>query len=399
MNPVLRVAVFLLTMTTVMVGAHYYLYSRWVRPFSNTARTRRNSFTVAGIGLLTMVGAIFLSRKLEGTEWVTPLAFLGFGYMGVLFVAMVVTAGIHAFRAIYFFVLTKAAAAEHSSIDLNRRHFLTRTAAATSMVVTTGASAKSFHQASMAPTKNQLDVRIKNLPAALEGFRLVQLSDVHIGPTLRKDFLWDVVRRVNAQKPDLVAITGDLVDGSVRQLGEHVAPLGALEATHGVYFTTGNHEYYSGADQWITYLRSLNIRVLRNECVTVTHQGAPLDILGVDDWKAKVFGGDHGHDLKKALTDHNPAHPSILLAHQPKAIFEAAEAGMDLVLSGHTHGGQIFPFNFLVQLVQPYLEGLHRHGDHTQIFVHRGTGYWGIPMRLGTEAEIVTLRLIRDLNS
>ena len=399
MNPVLRVAVFLLTMTSVMIGAHYYLYSRWVRPFSNTARTRRTSFAVAGIGLLTMVSAIYLSRKLEGTEWVTPLAYLGFGYMGVLFIAMVVTAGIHAFRAIYFFVLTKAAVAQHSSIDLNRRHFLTRTAAATSMVVTTGASGKSFHQASMAPTKNQLDVRMKDLPAAPEGFRLVQLSDVHIGPTLRQDFLWDVVRRVNAQKPDLVAITGDLVDGSVRQLGEHVAPLGDLEATHGVYFTTGNHEYYSGADQWITYLRSLNIRVLRNECVTVTHQGAPLDILGVDDWKAKVFGGDHGHDLKKALKGHNPAHPSILLAHQPKAIFEAAEAGMDLVLSGHTHGGQIFPFNFLVQLVQPYLEGLHRHGDHTQIFVHRGTGYWGIPMRLGTEAEIVTLRLTRDLNS
>ena len=123
MNPVLRVAVFLLTMTSVMIGAHYYLYSRWVRPFSNTARTRRISFAVAGIGLLTMVSAIYLSRKLEGTEWVTPLAYLGFGYMGVLFIAMVVTAGIHAFRAIYFFALTELPPLEHASIDLNRRHF------------------------------------------------------------------------------------------------------------------------------------------------------------------------------------------------------------------------------------------------------------------------------------
>jgi hypothetical protein len=189
-----------------------------------------------------------------------------------------------------------------------------------------------------------------------------------------------------------VAITGDLVDGSVDELREQVAPLASLKSRQGVYFVTGNHEYYAGVNEWLAHLPTLGVRVLRNERVAVGDGTHTFDLAGVDDWSARGMPG-HGPDLARAVEGRDAARELVLLAHQPRAIHEAAKHGVGLQLSGHTHGGQIWPWNFAVKLQQPYVAGLARHSKDTQLYVSRGTGYWGPPMRLGAPAEITRIRL------
>jgi predicted MPP superfamily phosphohydrolase len=194
--------------------------------------------------------------------------------------------------------------------------------------------------------------------------------------------------------PDLVVITGDLVDGSVGELRDHVEPLRRLSSRHGVYFVTGNHEYYSGADAWIAELPRLGVRVLRNERVSIGQNGASFDLAGVDDASAHGFGKGHGANYARALGGLDPEREVVLLAHQPKQIMHAAPFGIGLMLSGHTHGGQIWPFGALVRLTEPYVAGLFRHDPKTQIYVSRGAGFWGPPMRLWEPAEITKIVLV-----
>jgi hypothetical protein len=242
----------------------------------------------------------------------------------------------------------------------------------------------------------RVEVALARLPRVHDGLRIVQVSDIHVGSTIGGAFVADVVRRANALGPDLVAITGDVVDGTVAELAEAVAPLGELRARHGVYFVTGNHEYFSGAEAWMTELGRLGIRVLRNERVSIGTGGVDgFDLAGVDDRSAERYGGlPHDEALARALGGRDPAREVVLLAHQPASFAGAARHGVGLQLSGHTHGGQIWPFGFIVRLSQPFLAGLHRQGA-SQIYVSRGTGYWGPPMRLGAPAEITELILRR----
>lgn len=238
----------------------------------------------------------------------------------------------------------------------------------------------------------RVEVPLPKLPAALDRTTIVQLSDVHIGPTIGKRFIERVVDKVNALEPDVIVITGDLVDGSVERLAPAAAPLAELRARYGVFFVTGNHEYYSGADAWCAHLTKLGLKVLRNERVAIGAAGQSFDLAGVDDYSAHFFGGGHGADLERALLGRDPRHAVVLLAHQPRAVVEAERAGVGLQLSGHTHGGQIWPFNYLVRLQQPVTSGLVRFG-RSLIYVSNGTGYWGPPMRLGSPAEITQLVL------
>jgi predicted MPP superfamily phosphohydrolase len=240
----------------------------------------------------------------------------------------------------------------------------------------------------------EVEVPIAGLPAAFEGFTIVQVSDVHVGPTIRRDYVTGIVDAVNRLRPDAIAITGDLVDGGVHDLAPHVAPLAGLRSAHGTFFVTGNHEYYSGAQGWIDALRGLGLRVLLNEHAVLERGGASLVIAGVTDWSAEHFIAAHRSDPAAALhgapTD---AGARILLAHQPRSAPAAAAAGVDLQLSGHTHGGQFLPWTFFVRLQQPYTAGLHRLG-RTWIYVSRGTGYWGPPKRFGAPSEITRVRLV-----
>jgi uncharacterized protein len=252
-----------------------------------------------------------------------------------------------------------------------------------------------FAQARSLPDVVEVEVPIEDLPATADGFRIVQLTDVHIGPTIRGDFLEQVVDQVNALEPDMVAITGDLVDGFVPQLREHVAPLARLRARHGAYFVTGNHEYYWDGPAWCAELERLGLTVLCNEHRVVEHEGARLLVAGATDYQASHGIPGHASDPAAARAGAPACDVDILLAHQPRTIYAAAKAGYDLQISGHTHGGQYFPMNLLVHLVQPYVAGLHLHGA-TRIYVSRGTGYWGPPMRVGAPHEITVLRLVHQ---
>jgi uncharacterized protein len=238
----------------------------------------------------------------------------------------------------------------------------------------------------------RVTVRLRRLPAALSGITMAQLSDLHVGQLIGEAEVQAVVRRVNALEPDLVVITGDLADGSPTHLGAAVAPLGALKSRYGTFFVTGNHDFYSGADPWIAYLRRLGVTALRNERVSVGRGAQSFDLAGVEDPAGGFFG--HGPDLQRALRGRDPDRELILLAHRPRQIVEATELGVGLQLSGHTHGGQFIPLSLFAPLVFPYVSGLHRRGA-TQIYVNRGTGTVGVPLRLGVPAEITLLKLRR----
>lgn len=250
----------------------------------------------------------------------------------------------------------------------------------------------------------RVDIALSGLPPALQGFTIAQLSDLHVGPTIRRGYMERVVRRVNALQADAVAITGDLVDGSVPTLREHIAPLAHLQARHGTFVVTGNHEYYAGAQAWIDELRRLGLRVLLNEHVLLRPQGAlaghggdadALLLAGVTDFHAGHFDAAHASDPVRALTGAPAATLTrVLLAHQPRSAPAAALAGFQLQLSGHTHGGQFWPWNLFVPLQQPFVAGLHRL-EGMWVYVSRGTGYWGPPKRLGAPSEITLLRLVR----
>jgi len=238
------------------------------------------------------------------------------------------------------------------------------------------------------------DIALRNLHAALEGFSIVQLSDIHVGPTIKQGYIDAIVKRVNELSPDLVVITGDLVDGSVADLTGDIAPLAQLSARHGVYVVTGNHEYYSGVDSWIAEFERLGMKVLLNRHVQLEHSGARLVLAGIADYSAELFRPSHRSDPVAALAGAPNDVPRILLAHQPRSAKAALEVGCDLQLSGHTHGGQFWPWMHFVRWQQPWVAGLQRVGE-MQIYISRGTGYWGPPLRFGAPSEISRLRLVK----
>jgi predicted MPP superfamily phosphohydrolase len=239
-----------------------------------------------------------------------------------------------------------------------------------------------------------VEIPLANLPPALQGFSIAQISDVHVGSQIKRKYVDAIVDAVNGLDPDLIAVTGDLVDGSVNDLSRHIAPLGRLSARHGAFLVTGNHEYYSGERAWTAEFRRLGLRVLLNEHVVVRHGGAPLVVAGVTDYSAHHFDPEQRSDPVAALWGAPAdAGPKILLAHQPRSAAAAATAGFDLQLSGHTHGGQFWPWNLFVRFQQPFTAGLHRL-NHLWIYISRGTGYWGPPNRFGAPSEITLLRLV-----
>ncbi|MFO0931468.1 MAG: metallophosphoesterase [Planctomycetota bacterium] len=389
MSP-LRLLVFLAVVTTVSLAVHRFFWVRLVRDVTTSSRLRRIGAVLFAALALSVPAGLTLWRFV-GAETVRPVSFVGATWAGVLFLLLVCLLGADLLRGAVRLARRKARPPA-LPVDLGRRRFLARSVAGVAGAGAAGLSTAALVEGARPPEVVEVTVPVRRLPAAFHGFRIAQLSDVHVGPLLRRPFLDDLVRRTNALAPDLVAITGDLVDGSVDDLRDVVAALADLRAPHGVWFTTGNHEYYMGADPWIAHLATLGVRTLRNTRVEVTRGGAVIDLAGIDDPTGAGFPG-HGPDLDRALEGRDPARPVVLLAHQPKQVFDAERLGVDVQLSGHTHGGQIAPFGALVRLVQPAVAGLHRFGP-TWLYVSRGAGSWGPPMRLGNPAEltVVTLR-------
>lgn len=236
------------------------------------------------------------------------------------------------------------------------------------------------------PSVKRVTVPLAKLPRAAHGFRIAVVSDIHIGPILGRAHTRRIVDTINSTSPDLVAVVGDLVDGSVADLGSAAEPLAGLRARHGSFFVTGNHEYFSGAEQWVNHVRELGLIPLENARVEM----GGFDLAGVNDIAGETEG--QGPDFVRALGDRDRSRAALLLAHQPVVIHDAVEHGVDLQLSGHTHGGQLWPGNYLAELANPTVAGLEQYGD-TQLFVSRGAGAWGPPVRVGAPADITVVEL------
>lgn len=279
-----------------------------------------------------------------------------------------------------------APAPEKAIASPSRRLFVSRIVGGTAAAVAAGTVGYGTYGVLRGPKVKRVTVPLAKLPRAAHGFRIAVVSDIHLGPILGRDFTRRVVDTVNATQPDLIAVVGDLVDGSVEHLAPAAAPLAGMRARHGAYFVTGNHEYFSGAEQWVDHVRELGLHPLRNARTELPG----FDLAGVDD----VAGEDEGKgpDFAKALGGRDRSRASVLLAHQPVVIHDAVEHGVDLQLSGHTHGGQLWPGNLIADLANPTLAGLERYGD-TQLYVTRGAGAWGPPVRVGAPSDITVVEL------
>ncbi|GHH86340.1 metallophosphoesterase [Streptomyces capitiformicae] len=279
-----------------------------------------------------------------------------------------------------------ANASNAPSLDPSRRLFVSRVVGGAVAAAAVGTVGYGTYGVVRGPKVKRVTVPLAKLPRAAHGFRIAVVSDIHLGPLLGRGFAQKVVDTINSTQPDLIAVVGDLVDGSVADLGPAAAPLAGLKARHGSYFVTGNHEYFSGAEQWVEEVRRLGLTPLENARRELPY----LDLAGVND----VAGEDEGMgpDFAKALGDRDTSRAVVLLAHQPVQIHDAVDHGVDLQLSGHTHGGQMWPVNYVAAAVNPTLVGLERYGD-TQLYVTRGAGAWGPPVRVGAPSDITVVEL------
>ncbi|MFJ3822736.1 metallophosphoesterase [Streptomyces nodosus] len=280
----------------------------------------------------------------------------------------------------------KAPAGDPGTGHPSRRLFVSRAVGGAVAAAAVGTVGYGTYGVLRGPAVKRVTVPLARLPRAAHGFRIAVVSDIHLGPVLGRGFAQRVVDTINSTQPDLIAVVGDLVDGSVKDLGPAAAPLSQLRARHGSFFVTGNHEYFSGADQWVEEVRRLGLRPLENARTELP----AFDLAGVNDLAGESEG--EGPDFAKALGDRDPARAVVLLAHQPLQIHEAVEHRVDLQLSGHTHGGQLWPGNLVAAAANPTVAGLDRYGD-TQLYVSRGAGAWGPPTRVGAPSDITVIEL------
>lgn len=384
MPRLLLIVAFVTVLLLVIVGGHLYLADQLVEAPALPQPWRSLALAVIVVGALLLIAQPLAERFLPRAQgrwiiWPASL-WIGFAFLMLLFTAAANLAQ----------MLLSPAFADASVADPTAARMWAAAIVVGALLVGSFA----VRTALRAPTLERRELRLRRWPAALDGFRIVQISDIHIGPILDRRFAAALVERCNALRPDLVAITGDLVDGHVALVGDEVEPFAHLRATHGAYFVTGNHDHYSGADDWVARVTQLGVHPLRNERVTIAHNGERFDLAGVEDHHAHLVSGTHREDLEQALDGRDAQRPVVLLAHDPLTFKAAARLGVDLQLSGHTHGGQIWPFRYLVRLSTPYVVG-HYRVNGSQLYVSRGTGFWGPAMRLFAPGEITEIVLRR----
>lgn len=367
----MNILLFGLVFSAVFVLMNLYVYKRFILKLDATKRVKHalNIFLV--INFLGLIGYILSRYVVNIPNWLYFLLSLPIGILFLLFCTALIYDASRVFLS-------------RIPISKTRRNFFKKSLDIASLTVATALSSRAMIEAKTVKLEH-VNVKIKNLK---QPYKIVQLSDIHIAGLVDATFIKSIVQRVNVLTPDIVVITGDLIDIDVSNAKDALNELKKLQAKYGIYFIVGNHEYFHGIEKIISAVKELGIRVLENENVYIGEAGTGFNLAGVYD----VFGyrtNAYIPNLHKALLDKQDA-PTVLLAHQPRFIEEVKE-GVDLMLSGHTHGGQIYPFRFLVRLLQPYIEGLHQHNENLQIYVNKGTGFWGPPMRLGASSEITEI--------
>jgi predicted MPP superfamily phosphohydrolase len=370
-----------------LVGAHLYLLERLVFDTGLPAPWRTLACVAVAVLGASLIAAPIAERTLPPARarlvaWPAAL-WMGFAFLLVLLCGA---------SDLALFVLGSPARAADGAPGAVRELAGARAAAVLAAALLLGAAG--LTSALREPRLVRVRFEIEGWPRVLDGYRIVQLSDLHFGAILGRAFAERLVARVARLAPDLIAVTGDLADGDAARLADEVAPLAKLSARDGVFFVTGNHDHYSGASAWAARAESLGMRVLRNERIAIGAGDDGFDLVGVDDHNGRLVGGG-GEDLRRALAGRDTRRPAILLAHDPSTFRRARRAGIDLQLSGHTHGGQIWPFGLAVRLLIPWVAGAHRDG-RAQLYVSRGTGFWGPPMRLFAPAEITEIALHRS---
>ncbi len=402
----MRVTTFFIFVTCIVLLIVSVIGTRGIRPLNLPQPWSRFAWAVLiTAALLTAAGPIAfrvhageVTTATRALQWA---AWLSFGFLLYAFILIVVrdAALLAARTATWFAALATASAGEvvgstaREAISPERRFFLMRATSVASLGGAALLTGLAVRRAMQDPEVVRVTVPIRNLPPALVGLTIAQISDLHVGPTIRGSDAARLVARVNSLGADLIAVTGDLIDGYVSSLRPEVAPLAQLTAPLGVHYCVGNHEYYWGIDEWLDEARRLNFNVLYNRHTMIEHpSGARIMIAGIADYSGDRFGVQHTSDPAAACEGAGQCDVRVLLAHQPRSCFGAAKAGYDLQLSGHTHGGQFYPGPWLVTLQQPFVSGLHRHGD-MWVYVNRGAGYWGPPMRLGAPPEVTLLTL------
>lgn len=381
----LRQSAFFLRFLTLGALAHVYVGARLI-PDALTAGPARAGAIVALALSCVFIALGMLARASVRPPWGDRIAWVGLTTMG-LFSSLFVFTVLRDAVLLPAWLASLAAGASPPWPQILRLSAWTVAGAAAA------ATLIGFHNARRRAAVVTVEVPIDGLDPALEGFTILQLSDIHVGPTIKRRYVQAIVDAANAQAPDLVAITGDVVDGSVAHLADQAAPLAQLRAPYGVYLVTGNHEYYSGATAWVAQFRRMGLRVLMNEHALIHPDGAPVVVAGVTDYSAGAHAPAHRSSPAAALAGAPAdARLRLLLAHQPRSAIAAEPCGYDLQLSGHTHGGQFFPWGYFVRFQQPYTAGLHRCG-RMWLYISRGTGYWGPPKRFGAPSEITRLVL------
>lgn len=365
----MRFIIFFGTLISLMSVGSLYLYFK----------LNINPKILIGFLLLQIATPLIYRNYSESFLYARPLFWLSYIALGLFFTLLVFT--------ICSDLLVRASK-QYLPVDMEKRIFL---ASSIGAVLSSGIG---LWQARRGPQIIEIEVPIAGLGPEFEHFKIAQISDLHIGPIIDKSFCESVVELTNAQNPDLVVCTGDFVDGSVADLSDDFSPLANLKAKHGLAFITGNHEYYWGVEDWLQKWKSIGAKNLINESFLISAGNSQISIGGIPDLQGKSHIDSHAVDIAKTFRDLSDTTPRILLAHQPSSYKKFGDTRIDLQLSGHTHGGQFFPWNVVVALAHKYYKGLNRH-ENTWIYVNSGTGFWGPPNRFAVPSEITLLKLRR----
>ncbi|MCF7809218.1 MAG: metallophosphoesterase [Candidatus Marinimicrobia bacterium] len=391
---------FIIIALLVLGLLHGYVGFRLIEPFSLNGPYLILYWSLIIILAITPIVAMVLRFKGQENVVTDILLYIAYTTLGLFTLAFVLflVRDLIWFLSLAFdrlMILFDGKQSLSSKVDPERRKFLLMSlnygiVGATGVLGTLG-----FIQAKKLAQVFRHQITISRLPEGLDGLRIVQVSDLHVGPTIKRDYVEKVVKQVNDLKPDLIFFTGDMVDGSVEYLANDVEPLGELKSKYGKFFVTGNHEYYSGVEFWLKKVELLGMTTLMNEHRILEIAGEKIAIAGVTDLMAHQMNRSHASDPVKAVQGISQDIPILLLAHQPGTADAIQDLDIDLMVCGHTHGGQYYPFKYAVSLAHSYVSGLYTQGK-TQVYVNQGTGYWGPPLRLGIPSEITLFELLSE---